>query len=56
MTIILVKPFSPKEVVARIKAILRRTGRKASSRMVVGPLVVDPEARKVLVGEQESLT
>lgn len=42
----LTKPFSPKEVVARIKAILRRTNRStfdAKSRIEVSNLVIYPE-------------
>ena len=37
------KPFSPRELVARIRAVLRRTGRTASD----GPLRVDPARRRV---------
>lgn len=36
------KPFSPREVVARVKAVLRRMNRQdEQERIVVGPLVVD---------------
>ncbi len=37
------KPFSPREVVARVQAVLRRVGRQdeSASRLQVGPLVVD---------------
>lgn len=50
-----VKPFSPRELVARVKAILRRTGR--DSRMAPTPLfhrglVVDPEKRKVTLNDR----
>ena len=42
------KPFSPREVVARVKAVLRRTGESGrtdddSGRLIVGPLTVHPE-------------
>lgn len=46
------KPFSPREVVARVKAVLRRCSRSPetpSSRLVVGDLVVDGERREVTV-------
>jgi DNA-binding response OmpR family regulator len=42
-----VKPFSPKEVVARVKAILRRTRRPAVLRC--GPVTLDPEKTRVTV-------
>jgi DNA-binding response OmpR family regulator len=45
------KPFHPRELLARIRAILRRTesggGREASTIVRVGPLVIDPGARTV---------
>lgn len=51
------KPFSPREVVARVKAVLRRTERVASApggpRLRVGDLEVDGETRRVLLGERE---
>ncbi|WP_147021249.1 response regulator transcription factor, partial [Meiothermus granaticius] len=39
------KPFSPREVVARVKAVLRRSGGGESARAILrcGPLEVDPE-------------
>jgi DNA-binding response OmpR family regulator len=44
------KPFSPREVVARIKAVLRR-GRlvdsEASTQLELGPIIVDLERREV---------
>ncbi len=49
------KPFSPKELMARIKAVLRR-GKKAPSstqRIVTGNLVIDNQQHKVLVSEKE---
>ena len=53
------KPFSPREVVARVKAVLRRVNRTANSSdvMTVGDLVVNPERREVLIdGEPVELT
>ncbi len=43
------KPFNPRELIARIRAILRRTVRAASSAapLVVGDLRLDPAAREV---------
>lgn len=43
------KPFNPRELVARIKAILRRTQRnhEDNSRRVVGALELDPRTRSV---------
>ncbi|MDI6631567.1 MAG: response regulator transcription factor [Thermoanaerobacteraceae bacterium] len=55
----IVKPFSPREVVARVKAMLRRV-RKASEpdrQLSFAGVVVDPEARTVTVkGEPVALT
>jgi DNA-binding response OmpR family regulator len=50
-----VKPFSPRELVARVKAILRRAGGAASAAVGEGALAVadvelDPAARTVTVG------
>ena len=43
------KPFSPRELVSRVKAILRRTSQGAvgRSRMELGDLVIDRESRQV---------
>jgi DNA-binding response OmpR family regulator len=43
------KPFSPKEVVARVRAVLRRSGEApvAIEPMVFGALAIDPAAREV---------
>jgi len=50
----LVKPFSPRELVARVRAVLRRTERSApgagpddTGPVVVGDVSVDPERRRV---------
>ena len=47
-----VKPFSGAEVIARMRAVLRRSarpraGRGAAGRSTVGPLAVEPAARRV---------
>lgn len=48
------KPFSPKELIARIKVILRRVVPHASEETVkVGSLQLDPTAFRVSVNEQE---
>ena len=53
------KPFSPRELILRIKAILRRTHSEPESSVVVrfSGLVIDPERHRVEVdGEEVSLT
>jgi DNA-binding response OmpR family regulator len=54
------KPFSPREMVARVRALLRRAapqGAPAGSRVTVGDLVVDPRTREVTAaGTEVSLT
>ncbi|MBI4844764.1 MAG: response regulator transcription factor [Nitrospirae bacterium] len=45
-----VKPFSPREVTARVKALLRRTGKKSLARFNNGDLVIDSEKFKVIKG------
>jgi DNA-binding response OmpR family regulator len=47
------KPFSPNELVARARALLRRTHRGTSSRattLTYGPIIVDPETHAVSSG------
>lgn len=58
-----VKPFSPRELLARVQAMLRRPrssasgGTPESSALTVGDLVVDPESRQVSVtGRDVDLT
>jgi DNA-binding response OmpR family regulator len=53
------KPFNPRELIARIRAILRRTSRSAtaSNSVIVGEVQLDPSAREVrLNGIQIDLT
>lgn len=55
------KPFSPREVVARVKAVLRRTGASSiadgAGPIEVGGLVIDPGRRSVVAdGRQVELT
>jgi len=45
------KPFSPKEVVARVIAILRRTNRELEdAKLMVGPIMIDCNNYKAVVG------
>jgi two-component system phosphate regulon response regulator PhoB len=54
------KPFSPRELVARVKALLRRTQApplEAARRLRHGPIEIDREAHRVYVdGEEVELT
>ncbi len=54
----LTKPFSPRELVSRVRAVLRRTqGHVAQPPLVLGPVRVDLETREVTVdGEPVQLT
>lgn len=46
------KPFAPRELIARVRALLRRsTGGQANERMQVSKLVLDGESRRVMVDE-----
>jgi DNA-binding response OmpR family regulator len=49
------KPFSPRELVARVRALLRRVERRppAGEALRVGALTVDPAERRVRVGRDE---
>jgi two-component system response regulator BaeR len=48
------KPFSPREVVARVKAVLRRAFPKpdAKKRLTAGLLTLEEEAHQVLIGNK----
>ncbi len=58
----MVKPFSPRELVARVRALLRRADRSTmaesdSERLRIGTLVIDPATREVLyAGDNVHLT
>lgn len=48
-----VKPFNPLEIVARVKAVLRRSlGRVADHMLRVGPLTINPQAYLAVVENQ----
>ena len=53
----LTKPFNPRELVARVRAILRRSNRPApsasDSALTIGNLVIQPEKRAVQVAGKE---
>jgi two-component system alkaline phosphatase synthesis response regulator PhoP len=50
----LTKPFNPRELVARVKAILRRYApTPKTQRMTVGDLTLDLDRREVLVGKKQ---
>ena len=53
----LVKPFGMMEMVARVKAVLRRAGTKPDGRLRFGPLVMDPVEHVITAdGEPLALT
>lgn len=47
------KPFNPRELIARVRAILRRTGRTATSTgpLIVGDLRIDPAVREAWLAD-----
>lgn len=48
------KPFSPKELIARIKAVLRRTGKSSESALIVaGDLILDTEQHRLSIAEKQ---
>jgi two-component system, OmpR family, alkaline phosphatase synthesis response regulator PhoP len=50
----LTKPFNPRELVARVKALLRRSGRTrqpSTNPIRLGDLTIDPASREVRVGQ-----
>lgn len=51
------KPFSPREVILRIQAILRRGEMKEGERLTAGPITIDPARHQVSVsGKRVNLT
>lgn len=49
------KPFKLAELLARIRAQLRRTEPRSTGRMVIGELIVDSDARRVWLGQTETM-
>ena len=47
------KPFSPREVVARVKAVLRRTYHEDHAELTAGPLRLDQTTHQVWVNDSE---
>ncbi|TFG87399.1 MAG: phosphate regulon transcriptional regulatory protein PhoB [Chromatiales bacterium] len=47
------KPFSPRELLSRINAVLRRVAPPADEPLVAGRLRLDPVSHRVFVGEKE---
>ncbi|MDA8390524.1 MAG: two-component system response regulator OmpR [Gammaproteobacteria bacterium] len=51
------KPFNPRELVARVNAILRRQGNPPTNQIAFGPFVLDIQARRLtLDGKQIDIT
>jgi two-component system, OmpR family, phosphate regulon response regulator PhoB len=50
----LTKPFSPKELVARIRAVLRRSGKlQGATQITLGNLILDTEQHRLTIGEKQ---
>jgi two-component system phosphate regulon response regulator PhoB len=48
------KPFSPKELVARIRAVLRRSGKiQGLAQITLGDLVLDTEQHRLTIGDRQ---
>jgi len=48
------KPFSPKELVARIRAVLRRSGKiQGQAQITLGDLVLDTEQHRLSIGDKQ---
>ncbi|OGN89738.1 MAG: hypothetical protein A2Y88_07035 [Chloroflexi bacterium RBG_13_48_10] len=47
----IIKPFSPRQLIARIRALLRRAVKEPQEMLQAGELSFDPERREVRVGE-----
>lgn len=46
------KPFSPKELIARIRALLRRSGLPAESQLIMGELVLDLHSHELTIASK----
>lgn len=50
----MVKPFSPKELIARIRAVLRRSGKITGQvQIVLGDMVLDTEQHRLSIGDKQ---
>lgn len=49
----IIKPFSPRQLIARIRALLRRAVKEPQEMLEAGPLTFDAERREVRVGQSE---
>ncbi|MBL1276725.1 MAG: phosphate regulon transcriptional regulator PhoB [Ectothiorhodospiraceae bacterium] len=49
----LTKPFSTRELVARIKSVLRRAGSGDEAPITIGPLTLEPASHRVRAGEEK---
>jgi two-component system, OmpR family, phosphate regulon response regulator PhoB len=50
----LTKPFSPKELVARIRAVLRRSGKlQGATQITLGGLILDTEQHRLTIGDKQ---
>lgn len=47
----IIKPFSPRQLIARIRALLRRAVKEPQEMLQAGPLTFDAERREVHIGE-----
>jgi len=48
------KPFSPKELIARIRAVLRRSGKiQGAAQITLGDLVLDTEQHRLSIGDRQ---
>lgn len=53
----MIKPFSPRQLVARVQAVLRRAGKTSPPAVrQVGELMLDPSRREVRLGQGEAVT
>ena len=48
------KPFSPKELIARIRAVLRRSGKiQGQAQIILGDLTLDTEQHRLTIGNKQ---
>lgn len=49
----LTKPFSTRELIARIKTVLRRSGSNDEGPITIGPLILEPSSHRVRAGKRK---